>query len=280
MYLEERGAAEMTKIRMAGLCVVAAIAASAVASVSASAALPELGRCEKVGTTGGAYKYKNCVIAAPANSGAFEWRPGPGAKPKFTAETGTVVLETVGHAKVTCTFGTVSGEWMGPKTANVNLSFSACQNSAKKTCQTSPTTGASIQTEQPLTGELGFIHGGEKPTVGLDLKPTAPATTLLTFTCGGPPETSAGEVWAIEGSVIGQEKVIDTMTPAFKLLYKAVGGKQVPEQFESGVKDTLIANRTAGVEPPKSEQAGLTINGPEKAFIAAENEEPLEIKAK
>jgi hypothetical protein len=267
----------MRQIRLLGACVAAVAAVSMLATAAASAALPELGRCEKVGT-GGAYKYKNCIIPSSEGKGAFEWSPGPGAKPKFTAETGTVFLETVGHAKVTCTFGTVSGEWTGPKTANVNLSFSACQNSAKKTCQTSPTTGASIQTEQPLTGELGFIHGGEKPTVGLDLKATAPATTLLTFTCGGPPEAALPETWTVEGSVIGPVKG-NGMILNRKLFYKATGGKQNPEQFEGGPKDTLLTNRITGLEPPKSEQAGLTINGPEKPYITAEGEEPLEIKA-
>jgi hypothetical protein len=242
----------MRQIRLLGACVAAVAAVSMLATAAASAALPELGRCEKVGT-GGAYKYKNCIIPSSEGKGAFEWSPGPGAKPKVTAETGTVFLETVGHAKVTCTFGTVSGEWTGPKTANVNLSFSACQNSAKKTCQTSPTTGASIQTEQP-------------------------ATTLLTFTCGGPPEAALPETWTVEGSVIGPVKG-NGMILNRKLFYKATGGKQNPEQFEGGPKDTLLTNRITGLEPPKSEQAGLTINGPEKPYITAEGEEPLEIKA-
>jgi hypothetical protein len=69
------------------------------------------------------------------------------------------------------------------------------------------------------------------------------------------------------------------MALAFKLIYKAVAGKQIPEQFESGVKDTLITNRIVGIQPPKTEQAGLTLRD-ETQVIVVEGEEPLEIKSK
>jgi hypothetical protein len=268
-----------SKIRVVGLIVAVAVAGSAFAASSASAALPELGRCAKGASPTGAYKYKSCVIPAPGHTGAYEWEPGPGAKPKFSALIGLVTLETVGKATVKCGSGQFSGEWTGPKTASVNLLFGGCLNGAsKKTCQTSPTGQGDIKSEQALEGELGFIQGGEKPVVGLDVKPKSPSTTLLSFTCGGPPETGVGEPWSLEGSVIGQIKPTNLMTPTLKLIYKAVAGKQIPEQFESGVKDTLIANRLVGTEP-KTEQAGLTLKG-ETQVIVAEGEEPLEIKAK
>jgi hypothetical protein len=181
---------------------------------------------------------------------------------------------------VKCGSGQFSGEWTGPKTASINLLFGGCLGPGKKSCQTNPTAQADIKTEQALEGELGFIQGGEKPVVGLDVKPKSPATTLLSFTCGGPPETGVGEPWSVEGSMIGQIKPTNLMTSAFKLTYKATAGKQVPEQFESGLKDTLIANRVVGVEPPKAEQAGLTLKGETTTPILAEGEEPLEIKAK
>ncbi|MCW3027758.1 MAG: hypothetical protein JWN81_969 [Solirubrobacterales bacterium] len=268
-----------SKIKMVGLGVAVAVAASAFAVSSASASLPELGRCEKGATPTGAYKYKSCVIPAPGHTGAFEWQPGPGPKPTFSALIGLVTLETVGKVKLKCGSGQFSGEWTGPKTASVNLLFGGCLSAAGKSCQTSPTAQADIKTEQALEGELGFIQGGEKPVVGLDVKPKSPSTTLLSFTCGGPPETGVGEPWSVEGSVIGQIKPTNLMTPAFKLIYKATAGKQVPEQFESGVKDTLITNRIVGAEPPKTEQAGLTLRS-ETQIILAEGEEPLEIKAK
>jgi hypothetical protein len=58
------------------------------------------------------------------------------------------------------------------------------------------------------------------------------------------------------------------MATTFALGLKATNGKQSPERFEGGVKETL-SFVTAGVE----EQAGLTTS------ITLTNEESLEIKA-
>jgi hypothetical protein len=63
------------------------------------------------------------------------------------------------------------------------------------------------------------------------------------------------------------------MTTESTLTYKALAGKQVPEQFEGGVPDTLKLDTLAGAEV-HSEQVGLT------AKLKSLGEEPLEIKAK
>ena len=149
-----------------------------------------------------------------------------------------------------------------------------CLNGKKQSCQSAPVIEGEIQSPAPEEAELGFIAGGEKPTVGLDLKPKAPSANLWTFECGTPPEkTVAG---AIEGSVIAPIKRIDVMSEEFTLAYKAKGGKQAPERFEGGLKDTLLITSTAGVEKGEKseEQAGLI------ATVTVPNEEPLEIKAK
>ncbi len=264
---------------MVGLCTVAALVVAATAVASASATIPEIGRCEHVTTKKGKYQYNNCIKPNPSGKGSYEWTPGPGAKPAFAAEATTVLLETVGKSKVQCGSADYTGEWTGAKTATVNLALHSCQNTAtKKICSTNPTNGAEIKTEQPLEGELGFIVGGEKPTVGLDLKPKSPSTVVLSFTCGGPPEPELGEPWLVEGSVIAEVKPPNLMKSEYKLFYKATAGKQVPEKFEGGVKDTLIANRLVGMVQ-KVEQAGLTLKG-ELLPIIATGEEPLEIKAK
>ncbi|MCW3027759.1 MAG: hypothetical protein JWN81_970 [Solirubrobacterales bacterium] len=271
----------MRKTGMVGVCIAGVLAVSALAGASASAAVPEVGRCTRLTAPTGAYKYKSCVIPSPGHNGPFEFEPGPGPKPKFSALISLVTLETVGKATVKCGSGEFSGEWTGPKTASLNLLFGGCLNGAtKKSCQTSPTAQADIKTEQALEGELGFIAGGEKPVVGLDVKPKSPSTVLLTFVCGGPPEVGVGEPWTVEGSVIGSIKPTNNMKLAFKLGYKAVAGKQIPEQFESGVKDTLITNRIVGIAPPITEQAGLTLKGETTQTILAEGEEPMEIKSK
>jgi hypothetical protein len=266
---------------MIGLCTLAAVVVAAVAAASASAALPELGRCEAVSKTG-KYQYSNCVKPNLAGKGNFEWKPGPGAKPKFAAEVSSVKLETVGKTTVLCASADYTGEWTGAKAALVNLAFHSCENPAtKKVCSTNPTAGAEIKTEQALEGELGFIVGGEKPTVGLDLKAKSPSTILLMFTCGGPPEPELGEPWLVEGSVIAPIKPVDVGRTEFKLFYKATAGHQTPEQFEGGVKDTLITERLLGTEK-KTEQAGLTLKNEALSATAifAVGEEKLEIKAK
>ena len=275
----------MRGIRIALIGVLAVVASSAIATTSASAALPELGRCVKVGT-GGAYKYKTCVVTAPAGQGAFEWQPGPGAKPKFEASLiAEATLETVGKKKIGCGPSEIVGKWLDGKKASVELFFRGCQEVAsKKTC-TTPEIGSQkeseIKTLEPLEGEIGFISGkgGIHPKVGIDLKSKS-AAPMLTFTCGGPPAEPLGEPvsWTVEGSVIGELKPINKMTTEGKAIFRAVGGKQVPEKFEEGVKDVPIA-KYGTPTPSTTEEAGITIRE-EHNTIVTESEEPLEIKAK
>jgi alpha-tubulin suppressor-like RCC1 family protein len=246
---------------------------------AAGEGLPEVGRCIKVAGTG-AYTRRNCLETSPGHNGAYEWLPGPGLGSGFGAQATSVTLQTAA-ATVSCTHAQLSGQWSGAKTASVSVTLAGCHDSSSRSCQSSPTAPGEVSTAQALEGELGFISGkgALRPKVGIDLKPKAPATTLVSFTCGGPPgEVGAGELWTLEGSVIGAVKPIDSMKLVFKLLFKARGTRQSPERFEGGVKDTLVAKRLIGAET-KSEDAGLTLRG-ERATIAATNQERLEIKAK
>ncbi|HMH47943.1 MAG TPA: hypothetical protein VK538_09545, partial [Solirubrobacteraceae bacterium] len=93
-----------------------------------------------------------------------------------------------------------------------------------------------------------------------------------------PGELGAGELWSVEGSAIGGVKSLNAMKLIERLLFKAKAGKQIPERFEAGLKDTLLATRTQGASQ-KAEQAGLTLKG-ERSTIASKGEEKLEIKAK
>jgi hypothetical protein len=245
----------------------------------ASEGLPEVGRCVKVAGTGG-YTRRNCLETSPGQNGNYEWMPGPGSAPGFSAQATSVALQTAGTT-VSCTHAQLGGQWTGAKTASVNVTLTGCHDSAARGCQSSPTAPGEVQTTQALEGELGFISGkgALRPKVGLDLKAKAPSLALLSFTCGGPPqEASAGELWTLEGSVIAAIKPIDGMKLVYKVLFKARGTHQSPERFEGGVKDTLIAKRIVGAET-KSEDAGLTLRG-EHAAISSANEEKLEIKAK
>ena len=136
-----------------------------------------------------------------------------------------------------------------------------------------------ITTSEPLVGELGFISSmlGEPLRVGLDLSPAAPASSVLSFDCGGPPELG-GEAWMVEGSVIGRIRPLDRMTSSYQLTFKARGAEQLPQAFQGGLPDTLTARRSTGIET-REEALGLTLRG-ERSAIEGHGEEALEFKAR
>lgn len=268
----------MGRARRMGLCLAAVLTIGAIAASGASAAeyemegVPEFGRCQPAATPKtGEYKGSHCL--APAfGKGSYNWSPGPGPKNKFEGTMSSTTLETVGKFKVSCNFGVARGAYVSPKTVSVTLELVGCVTPTLQKCQNGP---EEAEIETTVEGELGFIRGGTKPIVGLDLKPS-PA---ISFTCGLLPEVLT--VVSVSGSVIGAIKPPNSMRSEFKLSYVATNGKQNPEKFEEGVKDTLSLMRTTGLES-STEQAGLTIIGVEekpKALIV-ENEEPIEIKAK
>ena len=81
--------------------------------------------------------------------------------------------------------------------------------------------------------------------------------------------------------MIGRITPIDVMRSEFALRYSATKGKQIPERFEGGLKDTLVSTLTPLVppSPPVTEPTVLKTHG-EKLYAEVENGEPLEIKAK
>jgi len=257
---------KMRAIRTTGACLVAGLALSAGFAVTAQAALPEFGRCVQVAPKTGEYSGKNCLSPAPGK-GKFNFVPGPGAKPKFTGSGSGVVFETVGGKTIACGGSEENGEYTGPKTLKESINYVGCETGAEVTCQSNPLKAGEIENPS-LEGEIGFIRGPEKPIVGLDLKGTS---NYLTFSCGTPPE--AVTAVTIEGSVIAPIKPIDRMVEEFTRKYKQVHGKQVPEMFAAGPKDTLTTNFISGPEKT-TEQTGLA------SFVEMTNEEPIEIKAK
>jgi len=264
----------MKRIKMGGALVVALVVSIA-AATSASATLPELGRCVAVEKGTGEYFGAACVKPA-SGKGNHNWLPGPGPNKKFVGSAGPVTLETVGGYGIVCSSGELTGEYTGPKTESVTLALVGClEKVTERKCETLPIKEGEIETVG-VEGEVGFIKGGATPRVGLDLKPAAP----ITFECGTGPEVHT--FLSLEGSVIGLIKPATSMRSFFRAFFTASHGIQNPEQFEGGVKDTLTLQRTTAPAGPITEQAGLTIIGIEevpKALII-ENEEPIEIKAK
>src|ERR1051326_7607912 len=277
----------MRRIGTLAACVAAAFALTGMSGVASAAeypltGLPELGRCKKV-EVGGAYKYPGCVITDPSHNGAFEWYPGPGEKGTFEAPLiSEAILETVGKKRIHCGPSELVGQLLDGKKASVSLAFHGCQNTATGFPCTTPEVGpgktSEIKTAPRLEGELGCISGkgATKPRVGIDLKSSG-ATPMLSFACKEEP-VGAPETWTIEGSVIGQLKPIDRMKEEGKAIFRAAGGKQIPEKFEEGVKDVPIANYGTPL-PSTTEEAGLTLREERKTIII-ENGEKLEIKAR
>jgi hypothetical protein len=136
----------MKRIRMAGLCLVAVFAVSAVVAASASAALPEFS--------------------------------GPFPKP-FTSKSGKVYVETVGKLRTTCTAGTNGGKVTGPKTGIVTIRFTGC----KALSYTCTTKGAAVgEIVSNLRSTLGYINKAKKE-VGIALE-SATGAPFAEFTCG------------------------------------------------------------------------------------------------
>jgi hypothetical protein len=261
----------MKTFRRAALSLIVVAGLGAGMTAAAQAAPPEFGKCvPAVGKTG-EYKGKNCLAPA-AGKGTYNWQPAPGPKPTFSGVGEKVSLETPGKVIITCAAATFEGSYTGPKTETVTATLIGCilsSSPSQQKCQTTPAKEGEI--EASLEGEIGFIRGGEKPLVGLDLKPKSPSTVFATFQCGKLPET--GPSGTIEGSVIAPIKPINHAAEEFKLLYQATSGKQAVEHFEGGPNDTLTVKLISGIET-KTEPIAL------HAVVLDSNEEPTEIKAK
>jgi hypothetical protein len=247
---------------------------TSVNAVKAQAALPEIGRCQKVPAEKvngilvyhGGYADAGCTYESAAHLGKYEWTPGAGAGKSFTGEGKTTTLETVGKSKVTCVASTASGEYTGPKTAQLRLALSGCKLVAGgEACQSAGSGAAEIATG-PLQAELGFIKDAVSETglvasVGWDLKG---GPRVISAECG-----AAKEALAVTGSVIAPVSAFDKMLASYVLKAKATAGHQEPESFEEEPTDTLSATLAAGA----AEQAGLT------SAVKVLNGEKLEFKA-
>ncbi len=256
-------------------------------AANASGALPELGRCAKVEGTKegrktvyhGRYTDKKCTKESSRTAGKYEWSPGPGAEKQFESP-GTLepaTLQTTGGKKIACTNSKQFGEFLGPKTAETEISLYECKEAASgEPCQslkpeeTPPTPEEGTILSNPVEAEVGLVSGGSKPKVGWDYKAKT-GTALFEFECGK--TTGLGTKVTIEGSFIGVvSKVGDRMGEEDKMSYTAPGGKQSPAQFEGGSPDVLTATFLSPSLQSSSEQIGYSA-AEEQSFS-----EPLEIK--
>ncbi|HTZ63705.1 MAG TPA: hypothetical protein VMB51_06335 [Solirubrobacteraceae bacterium] len=237
----------MSRLKLIGLCVVAALAMGSLAVASAWAQPPEIGRC--VSHASGKYTNNVCTkLAKGKKVGSFEWESGA-VKKKFSGTGGAGTLETVNIAQVTCKTEVSHGEFTSPTTVgNVAVTFTGCESGGFK-CATVGAKEGEIVTN-PLAGTLVWEKYSKK--VAIDLVPQA-TELFAEFECG----PAAAKV---KGSVL-------TNIPANKMETKieekftAKKGKQKPEYYYTSktekVKDVLMSK--IGGPGAAYEQAGQTI---------------------
>ncbi len=170
----------MRPIRIAAVCLLAALAMSAYAAVSATAAPPDIGRCKLEGSkTNKIYKYKNATctkLASPAGAGEYEWYPlptgTPAAKTAFTGHGTSPKLETVSGSTVACEAENASGRYTGEKTVGeVVVTFgSNCTADGIYKCNSAGEPSGTIKTND-LSGELHWEKGPAAKKIALDLAP-------------------------------------------------------------------------------------------------------------
>ncbi len=270
-------------LRAIGTALAVGVIASSVAvatPASAAEALPEVGRCVKVETGTGTYEGAKCVTVDTSGHGKYDFEPlvsAPVGGPTFAVAGGPVTLATTGLPTIGCTSSSISGEYTGPKSSTEKAVFSGCTIEAGGGVSGQPCQSGAVSEQIEIAsaeGEIGFIKNQlPKVSVGLDLRPHSPATTLFTAVCS--PGTTKTEAITVEGSVIAQIKPVDTMTSSVSLLYKVTkSGHQVPEKFETGLKDTLTTT-FSGLAGSFSSPSTLAIIG-----LSGTSSTPLEIKAK
>jgi len=220
----------MRRIKIAGLCLVAMFAMSAIASATASAAAPEFGKCNKVTGANSNYSDSKCTKEVAKGTGKYEWVPGA-AGVTFKTTGGVATLLTVKGESVTCSSEKSSGEYLSGnnKEEKTTVEFAGCKSNGLDCTTTGKAAGELVT--KPLIGIVGY----EKP-------PTTKAKTVLQLH----PETSGGhfidfkctsvltiEVKGAEGANGGILVPIKNgkMTATETLKYKASKGIQKPSKW-------------------------------------------------
>jgi hypothetical protein len=270
----------MRYLRISGLCLTAVVAASAIATTSASAELPALYECAKATKVGkkytGKFTDKKCTKEASkteieegkTNKYEFqEWNKEPKKVKSFKGKGGRAFLAIEHFVTISCAKSTDSGRFTGPKTAgDVVAVFSGCEISGLKCSNTSK--AGEIRTN-PLDGEVGYINKAKKE-VGADLKPES-GPYFAEFECEEPGTPLRLRV---SGSVIGRVGPVDTMTKEATFEFRDPGGRQEVQKFEAGLSDTLLTEDCKGVgctpnDPVNSGEETTAVNKGEELELVA-----------
>ncbi len=259
----------MKRIGIAGLCLGAALALSAMAATVAWATAPEYGRCLKQNTgSGKQFRDSKCTKEVEKGSAKdkYEWIPGAG-KTKFTTTGGIGVLTSLGGAGVECKTETSNGEFKegnNKEATGIVVTFTGCE-SLSLPCNTPKAKSGELITNQ-LEAIVGWENKAKKRT-DLELYPAKSVMSgqFIEFEC-------SGLVVKVRGKVLVPIKN-DKMTKTETLKFKAVKGKQKPEKWEESPERAILE---ASFKGGPYEQSGQTITS---VLKEAEGEEALELNA-
>jgi phospholipase C len=229
--------------------------------------LPQIGRCVQSKGATGRFTDAACTkLSAGEDSGAYEWQPDALAR-GIAGKLGATKLGSAGKLALKCKSGRLSGSVAGATSVSATIVLEGCATAKGKTaCQTHGASAGTIDTE-PLEGTLGFIAGGEAPTVGLDLH-AAGDGALDSYECSGANGARISE----HGSVIGSTTA-DAMSKSLPVSFAVEHDAQQPQAFEGEPADVLEASVEAS--GGGSSEASSTL----KAKVSSSLEEALEIKA-
>jgi len=278
----------MKRMRIVGLCLVAAFAFSAFAA-SSSFGAAEIGRCVAQAGTG---KYKNAACTEKAgklvSEKAFEFKKGAKSETEgvhFTSAGGEGVLETVSGTKITCKTQSASGKYdqdtgVIKEVEGVIATFKGCELPLiSASCQTVGSATGEISTKL-LKGPLGYISGEKTktPVVGQELTPEKAKGAFAEFECGGGAVKVIvhGKEGAVEGKtggncIIAPLSEVNVMSTTVSQTYSGSGGVQSPQHFQLATSKfcNLESNTNGGAFERATQALTTTVT----------NEEALEVKA-
>jgi hypothetical protein len=263
----------MTRVRFAGLCLVAAFALSAIAVASASAEAPEYGRCLTAAKVGKKYtgKYANSKCVPPKTEaekkavekgeGKFEWHPG--VEKRFqTSKGGKGVLEEAGKYAVGCESEESRGEYSGTKNVkHLIVKFKKCE-APGLVCTSEGHEKGELETKS-LEGRVVW-ENEKSQKAALDLFPEG-GGVFIEFNCGGTLTV------AVRGSILVPVQT-NTMSATVTLKYVGKKGIQKLQHYEEGgvkIPDFLEANFAGKGFVPASQTITSTVTNEEKLELNA-----------
>ena len=257
----------MRRVGIIGVCLLSALGLAAIVAATATAGLPEVGRC--VAREGGKYTNSNCTKTG--KPGAFEFEKNAIRKGLTITDSSVLPnLEFQGALSMTCRSESGVGEYLekGTKPATkdlhrVVLTFKGCELPLfSASCQTGATEGEVVT--KKLRGAIKYIagKGTEQPVVGQLLTPEL-RNTFVTFNC-----PAVGLEASLRGSVIVTYAKVNKMSATNTLTFEGEEGIQISQHFEGETKDH---NLEQALPPNTPADLGLP--------ATVTNEEELELKA-